>query len=115
METLIAILIGILYAAGIYSLLRRSLMKVVIGLILISQATNLLIFDAAGLTRGQAPLIIEGEIAPPTPYADPIPQALILTAIVISFGVLAFVLVLMHRAYQTMGTDDLDDMKGTDS
>ncbi len=115
METLIAILIGVLYAAGIYSMLRRSLMKVVIGLILISQATNLLIFDAAGLTRGQAPLIPEGVIVPPAPYADPIPQALILTAIVISFGVLAFVLVLMHRAYQTIGTDDLDEMKGTDS
>lgn len=115
METLIAILIGVLYAAGIYSMLRRSLMKVVIGLILISQATNLLIFDAAGLTLGQAPLVAEGESVPPAPYADPIPQALILTAIVISFGVLAFVLVLMHRAYQTIGTDDLDEMKGTDS
>ena len=115
METLIAILIGVLYAAGIYSMLRRSLMKVVIGLILISQATNLLIFDAAGLTLGQAPLVPEGAIVPPAPYADPIPQALILTAIVISFGVLAFVLVLMHRAYQTMGTDDLDEMKGTDA
>ena len=115
METLIAILIGVLYAAGIYSMLRRSLMKVVIGLILISQATNLLIFDAAGLTMGQPPLVSEGVSVPPVPYADPIPQALILTAIVISFGVLAFVLVLMHRAYQTMGTDDLDEMKGTDS
>jgi len=115
MEILIAILIGVLYAAGIYSMLRRSLMKVVIGLILISQATNLLIFDAAGLTRGQAPLVGDGSIMPPAPYADPIPQALILTAIVISFGVLAFVLVLMHRAYQTMGTDDLDEMKGTDA
>jgi multicomponent Na+:H+ antiporter subunit C len=115
LETLIAILIGALYAAGIYSMLRRSLMKVIIGLILISQATNLLIFDAAGLTRGQAPLVAEVAIVPPAPYADPIPQALILTAIVISFGVLAFVLVLMHRAYQTMGTDDLDEMKGTDS
>lgn len=114
METLIAILIGILYAAGIYSMLRRSLMKLVIGLILISQATNLLIFDAAGLTRAQPPLVPEGLSAPVGPYADPFPQALILTAIVISFGVLAFVLVLMHRTYKTIGTDDLDEMRGTD-
>jgi len=115
LETLIAILIGILYAAGIYSMLRRSLMKLVIGLILISQATNLLIFDAAGLPRGRPPLVAEGVSVPAAPYADPIPQALILTAIVISFGVLAFVLVLMHRAHKSIGTDDLDEMKGTDS
>lgn len=115
METLIALLIGLLYAAGIYSMLRRSLMKLVIGLILISQATNLLIFDAAGLTRAKPPLVPEGLLVPDGPYADPIPQALILTAIVISFGVLAFVLVLMHRTNKAIGTDDLDEMRGTDS
>jgi multicomponent Na+:H+ antiporter subunit C len=49
-----------------------------------------------------------------TAYADPLPQALILTAIVISFGVLAFTLVLLHRSFQTVGTDDIDEMRGTD-
>lgn len=114
MEVMLAFIIGLLYAAGIYSMLRRSFIKLVIGLILLSQATNLLIFTAGGLTRAVAPLIPEGAGSIPANSADPLPQALILTAIVISFGVLAFMLVLLHRSHQTIGTDDLDKMKGTD-
>jgi multicomponent Na+:H+ antiporter subunit C len=115
MELVLAIVIGGLYAAAIYSMLRRSLVKLVIGLMLLAHATNLLILVAGGLTRGAPPLIASGAEALTVPYADPLPQALILTAIVISFGVLAFTLVLVKRAYQTVGTDDLDEMKGTDS
>jgi multicomponent Na+:H+ antiporter subunit C len=115
MELVLAIVIGGLYAAAIYSMLRRSLVKLVIGLMLLAHATNLLIFVAGGLTRGVPPLIASGADILTAPYADPLPQALILTAIVISFGVLAFTLVLVKRAYQTVGTDDLDEMKGTDS
>ena len=59
-------------------------------------------------------IVPDGEILPVAPYADPLPQALILTAIVISFGVLAFTMVLMHRAYESVGTDDLHQMRGTD-
>ena len=76
---------------------------------------NLLIFTAGGLTRGKAPIIAEGEAQAIYPMADPLPQALILTAIVISFGVLAFAMVLVHRTYQTIGTDDSDQMKATDT
>ncbi|MCK6620756.1 MAG: Na+/H+ antiporter subunit C [Calditrichaceae bacterium] len=114
MELLLAIVIGGLYAAAIYSLLRRSIVKLVIGLILLGHATNLLIFTAGGLTRARPPIVAEGALALTPPYADPLPQALILTAIVISFGVVAFTLVLVKRAYKTVGTEDLDDMRGTD-
>ena len=111
METVLAVTVGGLYAAGFYMLLRRSIVKLIIGLGLLSHAANLLIFTVAGLRRFIPPLISEEAGAR---YADPLPQALILTAIVIGFGVQAFALVLIHRAVQTVGTDDLDKMKATD-
>ncbi len=114
MNVVLALVIGGLYAAGLYMMMRRSIVKLIIGLALLSHAANLLIFTAGGLTRARPPLIPEGADAPLAPFADPLPQALILTAIVISFGVLAFALVLIHRTYQTVGTDDLDEMKATD-
>lgn len=114
MATLLAILIGCLYAAGVYLMLRRSLFKLILGLVLLSHGANLLIFTAGGLTRAQPPIIPPGAAAPPVPSADPLPQALILTAIVIGFSVLAFALVLFHRAYQTIGSDDPDELKVSD-
>jgi multicomponent Na+:H+ antiporter subunit C len=114
MATLLAILIGCLYAGGIYLMLQRSLFKLILGLVLLSHGANLLIFTAGGLTRAQPPIIPPGAAAPPAPSADPLPQALILTAIVIGFGVLAFALVLFHRAYQTIGSDDPDELKVSD-
>lgn len=115
MEPILAVVIGSLYAAGLYLMMRRNLVKLVIGLVLLSQAANLLIFTAAGLRSTNAPLVPQGEQAPVGDFADPLPQALILTAIVISFGVIAFTLALFHRTYQTIGTDDLDDMRDTDT
>lgn len=114
MEIVLAFVIGWLYAAGLYMLLRRSLVKLLIGLVLLSHAANLLIFTAAGLTRG-APPIIANKISTSASMADPLPQALILTAIVISFGVTAFALVLAYRAYKTVGADDLDRLTSTDT
>lgn len=111
MTTYLAFIIGCLYAAGIYMILRRSLFKLILGLVLLSHGANLLIFTASGLTRAQPPIIPPGQTVTVNPSADPLPQALILTAIVIGFGVLAFALVLFHRAYQTIGTDDSDDLK----
>lgn len=110
METTLAIVIGGLYAISFYLMLRRSMVKLIFGLMLFSQAVNLLIFTAAGLTRGQPPIIPEGADALPAPFADPLPQALILTAIVISFGMLAFTLALTRRAHSTLQTDDLDQL-----
>ena len=115
METVLAFIIGGLYASGIYLMLRRSLVKLVIGLVLLSHGANLLIFTIGGLTRAVAPIVAKGETQPATPFADPLPQALILTAIVISFGVTAFAVVLLQRAYQAVGSDDLDKMKTTDT
>jgi multicomponent Na+:H+ antiporter subunit C len=113
-EPVLAIVVGVLYAAGFYLMLRRSLVKLIIGLAFIGNAANLLIFTAAGLTRARPPLVSLNATYPPEPFADPLPQALILTAIVIGFGVLAFAMVLAYRTYRTTGTDDLDEMTTTD-
>jgi multicomponent Na+:H+ antiporter subunit C len=111
MEIILAIMIGVLYAAAIYMLLRRSLVKILIGIVLLSQATNMLIFTSAGLSRGFSPVIKAGETALASPYADPLPQALVLTAIVISFGLTAFALALTYRTYKTLNTDDFDQVR----
>ncbi len=110
METTLAIVIGGLYAISFYLMLRRSMVRLILGLMLFSQAVNLLIFTAAGLTRGQPPIISEGADALPVASADPLPQALILTAIVISFGMIAFTLALTRRAHSSLETDDLDQL-----
>lgn len=115
MESLMAYVIGILFASAIYMMLRRSIVKLVIGLMILSNAANLLIFVVAGMTRGAPPLIPVDAQAPAGLVADPLPQALILTAIVIAFGVLAFAVVLIRRAYEVVETDDLDQMKDTDT
>jgi multicomponent Na+:H+ antiporter subunit C len=114
-EPVLAILVGALYSAGFYLMLRRSIVKIILGLALLGNAANLLIFTAAGLTRFRPPLISEGAARPHGAFADPLPQALILTAIVIGFGVLAFAMVLAYRAHETVGTDDLDKLKTTDT
>ncbi len=114
METLLAFIVGGLYASAVYLMLRRSLVKLVIGLMLLSHGANLLIFTIGGLTSSRPPIVAEGQTLPAAPFADPLPQALILTAIVISFGVTAFAVVLLQRAYQAVGSDDLDKMKTTD-
>jgi multicomponent Na+:H+ antiporter subunit C len=109
-EALLALASGILYAAGIYLMLRRRLAQLIIGLGLLSNGTNLLIFVAGGLTRARPPVVPAGAARLVAPYADPVPQALVLTAIVIGFGLLAFSLVLAHRVHDTVGTDDVDDV-----
>jgi multicomponent Na+:H+ antiporter subunit C len=114
MSALMAVAIGILFAAALYMMLRRSIVKLVMGLILLSNAANLVIFTSAGLTSGAPPLLDEVNKQAPAGVADPLAQALILTAIVIAFGVLAFSVVLIHRANEVVQTDDLDQMKDTD-
>jgi multicomponent Na+:H+ antiporter subunit C len=114
MNILMAIVIGSLYAAGLYMMMRRSIVKLIFGLFLLGHAANLLIFTVGGLENNQPPLIESGKQILSGNYADPLPQALILTAIVIGFGVQAFAIVLIKRAYQATGTDDLDQLKKTD-
>ncbi len=114
MTTVLAVVIGGLYAVSVYLILRRNLAKLILGLALLTNAANLLIFTVGGLTRARPPLVPEGESQPTSVIADPLPQALILTAIVIGFGVLAFAMVLAYRASQAVDSDDLDEMKTTD-
>ena len=110
MELLLAIVVGVLYAAGLFLMLRRRLAQLVIGLSLMSHGTNILIFTSAGLTRSYPPIVAEGSVTAPAVFADPVPQALILTAIVIGFGVTAFTLVLSHRVQVVSGSDDIDSI-----
>jgi multicomponent Na+:H+ antiporter subunit C len=110
MEVLLALSSGVLYAAGIYLMLRRRLAQLIIGLGLLSNGTNLLIFTAGDLTRSRPPVVPDGAAVLQQPYADPVPQALVLTAIVIGFGLTAFSLVLAHRVHATAGTDDIDEV-----
>ena len=115
MEILLAITIGVLYAAAVYLLLRRGVVRIIMGVALLSQAVNLLIFTAGGIKQAGSPFVLGNATALAETSADPLPQALILTAIVISFGVLALTLALVHRADQSAGTDDVDDLRSTDS
>lgn len=110
MEILMAILIGILFMAATYLMLSKSLLRIIIGTGLLSHGAHLLILTMGGLKRGASPLLDEKAEF----YVDPIPQALILTAIVISFGVTSFFLVLAYRAYQELGTDNMDRLRGNE-
>jgi multicomponent Na+:H+ antiporter subunit C len=114
MEVTLAFVIGFLYAAGFYMIMRRSIFKLILGLGLLGHAANLLIFTIGRVTRGNPPVMGHHEDVLLQPYADPLPQAFILTAIVIGFGVQAFATVLVKRAYQTVGTDNFDEMISTD-
>lgn len=111
MELFVTIIIGVLTTSAVYLLMSRSLLRIIIGTGLLSHAAHLLILTMGGLKKGQAPVLVDGVSS----YTDPLPQALILTAIVISFGVTAFFLVLAYRAYEELGTDTMEDMKGTES
>jgi multicomponent Na+:H+ antiporter subunit C len=114
MEFTLALVVGVLYTTGFYMILRRSIVKLIIGLGLLGHAANLLIFTAGRVTRGHPPVIGGHAETLLPPFADPLPQALILTAIVIGFGVQAFAIVLIKRVYQTVDTDDFNQMRSTD-
>ncbi|RRJ88343.1 Na(+)/H(+) antiporter subunit C [Gulosibacter macacae] len=104
----LALIIGmvVLYAAGIYQLLERSFTRMIFGFMLVGNATNLLIFITAGMP-GLAPLRTEG--AAPEDYTDPLPQAFILTAIVITFATTSFMLALLYRSWRLARVDTVAD------
>jgi len=104
MEALIAMAVGLLTSCGVYLLLRARTFPVVLGLTLFSYAVNLFLFAMGRLTIG-APAILDPSRQS---YADPLPQALVLTAIVIGFGMTAFVVVLALRARSDLGNDHVD-------
>ena len=109
MEALIALIVGVLTACGVYLALRARTFPVVMGLTFLSYAVNVFLFAMSHLNIGQPPVIT----ADAAGYADPLPQALVLTAIVISFGMTAFVIVLALKAYAELGNDHVDGKEET--
>ena len=108
MELALASAIGILTTAGVYLLLRARSFDVILGMTLLSYATNLLIFSAGGLVTGKPPVLRDGVAPTLANYTDPLPQALVLTAIVIGFAMTAFLIVLGLRARAELGNDHVD-------
>ena len=111
MEQAFSVLAGLFFAVGIYLMLSRHVVRILLGIAVLGNAVNLLIFTAGRLVREVPPIIAADATAAHGPMANPLPQALILTAIVISFSFFAFLLVLGYRAYQEIGTDDTDGMR----
>ena len=108
MEAIVAIVIGILTGSGVWLLLRPRTFQVIIGLSLLSYAVNLFIFSTGGLRSGAAPILDPGTAGSLAQYADPLPQALVLTAIVIGFATTALFLVVLLAARGLTGTDHVD-------
>jgi multicomponent K+:H+ antiporter subunit C len=104
MEALLALIIACLTGCGVYLVLRAYTYPVVLGLTLLSYAVNLFLFATGRLTVGQPAVISDAAAG----YADPLPQALVLTAIVIAFGMTAFVIMLALKAHEVLGTDHVD-------
>ncbi|SFJ18563.1 multicomponent Na+:H+ antiporter subunit C [Halobacillus dabanensis] len=110
MELIMAVLGGILFTTGVYNLLQKQLLRIIIGTALISHGAHLFILTMGELKTGAPPVLTEGV----ENYTDPLPQALILTSIVISFGVTSLLLVLAYRAAKINGTDNMEELRGTD-
>jgi multicomponent Na+:H+ antiporter subunit C len=111
MEAVVSVLVAWFFGVGIYLILSRHVIRIVLGIALFGNAVNLLIFTSGRISRDGVPIIPAGLDLLPGPASNPLPQALILTAIVISFSFFAFVLVLAYRAYQEIGVDDTMDMR----
>lgn len=111
MEYALAALAGLMLTAAIYLLLARSLVRMLLGLVLLGNAINLVILVAGRLSRLVPPIVLGDDTAPTAAAANPLPQALILTAIVIGFAMFAFLLVLAWRAYGSLDADDTDRMR----
>lgn len=114
MEFVLAALVGMIVAAAVYLILSRALIRVLLGVVLLGNGINLLIFVAGRLTTAAPPIIPKGADAPALPYANPLPQALILTAIVIGFAMFGYLVVLAFRAYQSLDADNTDHMRLTE-
>lgn len=107
MEILLGLLAGVLMSVSVWLMLSRNFVKFLFGLVLISNVANLIIFVVGGLSKGAPPLIVD---AATDVYANSLPQALVLTAIVIGFGLVSFTLILALKTYQATGTVDVDEM-----
>lgn len=111
METALSVLVGLFLATAFYLMLSKKIIRILLGVAVMGNGVNLLIFTSGRLTREIPPIIDTDAYVLPPGSANALPQALILTAIVISFSFFAFLLVLAFRAYQDLGTDDTDSMR----
>ncbi|WP_439560738.1 Na+/H+ antiporter subunit C [Roseinatronobacter sp.] len=111
MEALTALIVGVLVAASVYLMLARNFMRFLFGLILLSNAANLVIFASGRMTKGAPALVPYGSDTPAGVVGNALPQALVLTAIVIGFGLLAFTLALAFETYRRLRTMDTDKMR----
>ena len=111
METALALLTGLLVAASLYLMTSGNMVRFLLGFALLGNAANLVIFAAGRMTYAAPPLIAPGATVPDGVAANALPQALILTAIVIGLGLLAFTLVLVYRAHRALGTVEADAMR----
>ncbi len=107
MSVVLVVTAGALVAVGTYLLLQRMLTRIVIGLVLLAHGANLLLLAAGG--RAGDPAFVEADEASIDRYGEPLPQALALTAIVISFGMLVFLLALAYRSWSLTGDDEVED------
>lgn len=114
MEAVFSILVGIFFSVAIYLMLSRHSVRMLLGIAVLGNAVNLTMFTAGRLTREVPPIIGNNEQVLAMNTANPLPQALILTAIVISFSFFCFLLVLTWRAFQTLKTDDTDEMRAAE-
>lgn len=110
-ESFLAILVGIFFAVAVYLLLSKHTIRIMLGVVVLGNAANLLIFTSGRLMREVPPVIPIDLMTPAEQTANPLPQALVLTAIVISFSLFAFLLVLAYRAYEDLGTDNTEEMR----
>lgn len=108
METLMCMVVGLLFTIGTYLILTKTLLRIILGTSIIGHGVNLLIITMGGLKKGGPPLLGMENLT----YADSLPQALLLTAIVINFATTALFLVLCYRAYAVLGTDDTEQLRG---
>ncbi|MFS0751367.1 Na(+)/H(+) antiporter subunit C [Oceanobacillus sp. 1P07AA] len=109
MELLMSIIIGIVFSVSIYLFMSRSLLRVAVASVILSHGVHLLLLTMSGLQRGIAPILSFESDA----YTDALPQALVLTAIVISFAVTSLLLVMAYRTYKVHQTDDLEQLRGS--
>lgn len=114
MHPWLAVVIGVMLSAAIFLLLQRHLLRQVFGVMILGAGCNLFLLLSGRISRDNLPLVPDGAEALVLPHANPLAQALILTAIVISFGLTAFTLVLVYRAYKATGSADTDDLSQED-
>ncbi|HLW57022.1 MAG TPA: NADH-quinone oxidoreductase subunit K [Bacteriovoracaceae bacterium] len=107
MDFVMPILVGLLFSAGLFFMLRPHLMRIGLGIILLTNATNLFLFSVGRITKAGPPIIPVTQEAIDQEYANPLSQALILTAIVIGFAVLSFVIALVYKSVKEFGSEEI--------